>query len=204
MVQYLYKNWLLVSKSHKESGQLHARSGKFKKLTFDGLLLSRNIFLQLKYILLTTWWTFTKFLKSFLKLLVIFHDIFRLYFVVQVLQTLDKNSPWKCKFSDFPLLELKFTKFLVLFFSNKKSVFLQSLDQSSVSWEITFLYFFSSNSICYWKSSTSKCKFSDLLLLALKFTKFLMLFLKPKVSFFSNFALLFSVMRDNSSVIFHL
>ena len=204
MVQYLYKNWLLVSKSHEKSGQLHARSGKFKKLTFDGLLLSRNIFLQLKYILLTTWWTFTKFLKSFLKLLVIFRDIFRLYFVVQVLQTLDKNSPWKCKFSDFPLLELKFTKFLVLFFSNKKSVFLQSLDQSSVSWEITFLYFFSWNSICYWKSSTSKCKFSDLLLLALKFTKFLMLFLKPKVSFFSNFALLFSVMIDNSSVIFHL
>ena len=52
------------------------------------------------------------------------------------------------------------------------------------------------------KSSTSKYKFSDLPLLTLKFTKFLMLFLEPRVSFPSNFALLFSVMRHNSSVYF--
>ena len=54
------------------------------------------------------------------------------------------------------------------------------------------------------KSSTSKCKFSDLPLLTLKFTKFLMSFLEPRVSFSSNFASLFSVMRHNSSVLFHL
>ena len=35
-------------------------------------------------------------------------------------------------------------------FSNKKSVFLQSLCHYSVAWEITFLYFFSWNFICYW------------------------------------------------------
>ena len=54
------------------------------------------------------------------------------------------------------------------------------------------------------KSSTSKCKLSDLLLLALKFTKFLMSFLESRVSFSSNFTSLFSVMRHNSSAIFHL
>ena len=54
------------------------------------------------------------------------------------------------------------------------------------------------------KSSTSKCKFQDLPLLALKFTKFLMSFLEPRISFCSNFASLFSVMRHNSSVLFHL
>ena len=57
------------------------------------------------------------------------------------------------------------------------------------------------------KSSTSfdsKCKFPDLPMLALKFTRFLMSFLKPKVSFSSNFASLFSVVRHNSSVLSHL
>ena len=54
------------------------------------------------------------------------------------------------------------------------------------------------------KSSTSKCKFQDLPLLALKFTKFLMSFLEPRISFCSNFASLFGVMRHNSSVLFRL
>ena len=40
--------------------------------------------------------------------------------------------------------------------------------------------------------------------LALKFAKFVMSFLKPTASFSSNFPSLTSVMRDNSSVIFHL
>ena len=41
-------------------------------------------------------------------------------------------------------------------------------------------------------------------LLTLKFTKFLMSFLETRVSFSSNFALLFRVMMHNSSVLFHL
>ena len=45
------------------------------------------------------------------------------------------------------------------------------------------------------KSSLSKWKFSNLPLLALKFTKFLMSFLGGRVSFFSKFASLLSVMR---------
>ena len=54
------------------------------------------------------------------------------------------------------------------------------------------------------KSNPSKCKVSDLLLLALKFFKFLTSFLEPRVSFSLNFASLFSVMRHNFSVIFLL
>ena len=54
------------------------------------------------------------------------------------------------------------------------------------------------------KSSTSKCKFSDLPLLALKLTKFHMSFLEPRASFSSNFSSLFSVVGHNSSVVFHL
>ena len=54
------------------------------------------------------------------------------------------------------------------------------------------------------RSTTSKCKLSNLSLLTLKFTKFLQSFLEPRVSFPSNFASLFNAMRRNSSVLFHL
>ena len=54
------------------------------------------------------------------------------------------------------------------------------------------------------KSSPSKCKFSDLPLLALKFTKFIMSFFETKRQFSSNFVALSSVMKDNSSILFHL
>ena len=54
----------------------------------------------------------------------------------------------------------------------------------------------------FYKSSPSKCKFSDFPLLGLKFTNFLMSFFKQKVSFSSKFGSFFSVMRDHSSVLF--
>ena len=54
----------------------------------------------------------------------------------------------------------------------------------------------------FYKNSPSKCKFSDFPLLALKFTKFLMSYFKQKVSFPSKFGSFFSVMRNNSSVLF--
>ena len=97
-----------------------------------------------------------------------------------------------------------FTKFLPSFFkaqvissSNFASFFNVMTHNSSV--------FFSAQTLCNFnKSSTSKWKFSGLPLLALKFTKFLMSFLDPRVGFSSNFASLFSVMRHNSSILFHL
>ena len=42
-----------------------------------------------------------------------------LFFLAQTLHNFNKNSPSKCKFLDFPLLGLKFTKFLISFFKQK-------------------------------------------------------------------------------------
>ena len=124
-------------------------------------------------------------------------------FFAQSLKTLSKNSLSKCNFSDFTLLTSKFTKFFMSFLKDK-SGFLQSLNHSSMLWEVTPQHFFSWNFICYWEKQHIKCKFSYLPLIALKSTKFLMSFLEPRASFSSNFASLFSVMRHNSSVLFHL
>ena len=72
-------------------------------------------------------------------------------FLTQTLHTFYKSSTSKCKFSDFPLLALKITKFLMSFFK-QKTIFLQSLDLFSVSWKIILLYFFSWNFICcHWE-----------------------------------------------------
>ena len=43
------------------------------------------------------------------------------FFSAQTSHTFYKISPSKCKFSDFPLLELKFTKFLISFSKQKVS-----------------------------------------------------------------------------------
>ena len=88
-------------------------------------------------------------------------------------------------------------------FSKYKSCRPQILHYSSMLWHITALPFLAS-SYSFNKSSTSKFRFSDLLLLALKFTKLLMSFLETRVSFCWNFASLSSVMRHNSFVFFHL
>ena len=65
------------------------------------------------------------------------------------------------------------------------------------------LYFLAKTLHTFYKSSLSKCKFSDFQLLGLKFTKFLMPFFKQKLSFSSKCGSLFSVKRDNS-VLFQL
>ena len=117
-------------------------------------------------------------------------------FSAQTLYTFYESNP-KCQFLDFSLLELKLTKFLMSFFKHKMS-YSSKFGYFSVPWGI-ILYFFSWNLYAIDKSSTSKHKFSDLTLLAWKFTKFL-LFFKPKVGFSWNFASLFSVMRHNSCI----
>ena len=89
------------------------------------------------------------------------------------------------------------------FFKQKVSFFFQSLNLFSVSWEILLLYFLAETLYAFDKSSTLKSKFSDLPLLTLKFTKFLMSFLEPRVSFHPNFSSLFSVVIHNFSVLFH-
>ena len=123
-------------------------------------------------------------------------------FLAQTLHIFYKNIPSKCKYLDFLLLVLKFTKFLISFFKQKTScsskfglLFSVMRDNSSV--------LFSWNFYAIDKSNRSKCKFLDLPLLALKFTQFLMFIFGNRV-FFPSYASLFGVIRYNSFVLFHL
>ena len=50
---------------------------------------------------------------------IIFRETTLLHFLAQTLHTFNKSSPSKCKFLDFPLLGLEFTKFLMSFFKQK-------------------------------------------------------------------------------------
>ena len=83
-------------------------------------------------------------------------------------------------------------------FETTRSGFIQILHHCSVSWKITPLYFFSSNLIYLGQ------KLLDFWVVGWKFTKFLMSYLKPQVSFSLNFASLFNVMGDKSSAFFWL
>ena len=74
--------------------------------------------------------------------------------------------------------------------------------KSSVSWKTTALYFYSSNLAYFEQRDLIEKTFSDFWMVGWKFTKFLASYLKPQVSFSLNFALLFSVMRFNSSILF--
>ena len=97
-----------------------------------GYFCPKNTFLQLKQnipkIYLTLLWTTC--VKIHQITYVIFeairhfsrHNSF-VFFLAQTLNTFYKISPSKCKFSDFPLLGLKFTKFLISFFKHKVSSF---------------------------------------------------------------------------------
>ena len=82
-------------------------------------------------------------------------------------------------------------------FQTTRSRFIQILYHCSVSWKITPLYFLSLNLY-----TLDKKQFSDFWMVRWKFTKFFMSCLKLRVSFSLNFASIFSVMRDNSSVLF--
>ena len=126
-------------KSPQKFGQLQSSSGKFKKLKFDVLLLSKKYILSAKTLYtdgvsnisfnclcenspLCHFETISYFLR---------HNS-SVFFLAQTLHTLYNSSPSKRKFSDFSLLLLKFTKFPMSVFKQKVS-FLQSLDLFSVS-----------------------------------------------------------------------
>ena len=85
-----------------------------------------------------------------------------------------------------------------------RSRFILSLHHCSVSWKITPLYYFSSNLIYFRQKDPMDVKFSSFWVNGWEFTKFLMSYLKPPVSFPLEFALLFSVIRDTFSVLFQL
>ena len=87
----------------------------------------------------------------------------------------------------FQLLVRKFTKLLMSFFTTQLVCIIVAQTLHTFD-----------------KNIPSKCKFSDFPQPELKFIKFLMSFFKQKVSFSSKCGSLLSVMRENSSVLFHL
>ena len=82
-------------------------------------------------------------------------------------------------------------------FEITRSSFIQILHHCSASWKITPLHCFISNFYTLDKKSLS------IWVAGWKFTKFFISCLKLQVSFSLNFASLFSVIRDNSSVFFN-
>ena len=83
---------------------------------------------------------------------------------------------------------------LCQFWRIDKSIPLQILYPSSVSWKTTPLYFFRSKIKYFAQAANESASFGDFQVLALNFTKFLS-FLKQQISFSSNFASIFKVIR---------
>ena len=91
---------------------------------------------------------------------------------------------WRCQFWHFQVIWWKFVKFLMSF-PNHKSVFPQILHDSSVSWNITPLYFFRSN-VIYLAQKEPKCLDQN----------------SPNSYHFWNFAPLFIIIIHKSSLLF--
>ena len=98
----------------------------------------------------------------------------------------------------------KFSKFLMSFFNAQVSSSSNFATFFTAMTHNSYVLFFGLNIIFFRQKQHIKVNFPDLLLLALKLTKFLESFLEPRVSFSSNFASLFSGMRYNFSGLFYL
>ena len=107
-----------------------------KKLKFDGLLLHKKYILSGKHAEDLSNITFNYFLCIFLD---------------QTLHILDERSLSKYKFSDFPLLLLKFTKFLMLTFKQEVSFSSKFGSLFSVMRDNSSVVFLAENFICYWQ-----------------------------------------------------
>ena len=150
-------------------------------MKYDGLLLSKNcIPLATNYIedLSNTTLNYlsqnsTNFVFHFWNHKSVFTIPLFCIFLAQTLYIFCKSCPKRCTFTDFPLLALKFSKFLMLFFGAKSQFFfklrISVIRQLFCTLSFKSLYAFD-------KRSPSKYKFSDFWLLPWKLTKFLMSF----------------------------
>ena len=132
MGQNLYKNWLLVSKIIWGIWITLGKQWKVQKVAFIGLHLSKKSFLQLKHYIQRIYLTLLS--TNCMKIHQIPYVIFETkrtknhttqllcIFSAQALHTFYKSS-LQCKLSDFPLLALKFTKFIMSFLEPRVSFF---------------------------------------------------------------------------------
>ena len=103
---------------------------------------------------------------------------------------------FECFNQSSPNSSCQFWNHKVQVYSNFVSLFSVTKDNSSV--------FFYLKPSCSGQKEPIEVKFSDFWVFGWKFTKVLMAYLKLQISFSLNFASLFSVMRDNSSLLFKL
>ena len=120
----------------------------------------------------------------------------------QTLHTIYKSSPSKCKFSDYPLLWLKFTKFLMWFSKKENSVFFSEFGSF-------FIVMRNNSSVHFYLKLymllTKVLHQSEIVQTCIEIHQVPnVIFWTKRVSFSSNFSSLFHVMRCNSSVLFHL
>ena len=113
-----------------------------------------------------------------------------------------KGSHQSPNFETFKCTDEKLPNFSSCYFPNHKSVFLQILHHSLVSWNITPPYFFSSRIIYFGQKQPIKVQILETQVLQSKFVKFLMSILKRQVNSSSDFTSFFSVITHNSSVNF--
>ena len=129
MVQSLYKNWLLVSKitwgirtsSEKQwkvqkveirwATFVQKKHSSAKTYTDDLSNITFNYLCENSPNSLCHFWNHESF----------FTTQFLCIFLAQTFHTFYKSSPSECRFSDFTLHALKFTKFLMSFFKQKVS-----------------------------------------------------------------------------------
>ena len=154
MVQSLYKNWLLVSKIIWGIWTTLDKQWKVQNVEIWWVTFVQKIYLSKKCIPLAKRLhtedlsniTFNylcenspNYLCHFWNQKLFFTVQLLCIFLAQTLHTFYKNSSSKCKFSDFSLLGLMFTKFLISFFQQKinfsskfGSFFIVMRDNSSV------------------------------------------------------------------------
>ena len=127
MVQSLYKNWLLVSKITWGIWKTSDKQWKVQHSKLNGLLLSKNYISSAKTLYTVDLSNITfnylsknspNFLCHFWNHMPFFTTPILCISFAQTKNTFDKSSSSKCKFSDYLLLALKFTKFAVSYFNS--------------------------------------------------------------------------------------
>ena len=154
---------------------------------------------------------FFKFLMSFPKPQVKFSSNFASFFILMTHNSFVnfklihflfwiKRSHQSSNFENFVCSGENLSNFLY-HFPNHKPDFPQILYHYSAPWKITPRYFFRSNVIYFAQKEQAKCRLLRIANARVKIDQILAL-LKQKISFSWNFESLFSVLRNNSSVLF--
>ena len=145
----------------------------------------------------------SRFLSKFCIPLQFHERLFLCTLLAQTIYTLLKRSPLKWKSLQLLSTQLKICQIPYANFETTSQLLSKFCNPSSFSWNITPLYFFSSNNLYFaQKESIKNENYWDFRALGSNFMKFLMPILKRLVDSSTNFESLFSFMKGHSSVLF--